>query len=543
MHSQNKVQTIDKYMGSMLGAMIGDALGWVYEDRGMNTNKKDFIQKNFISWNRKSGGRYQPHQEEISAGSYSDDTQLIFATARSLGYKNWFSHFVKVELPAWLVYERGGGGATKRAADTWSSGNPPWKVDKQNLDDVKRYFEAGGNGVTMRIMPHVFFCRGRIEELTNQVFLNGIATHGHPRALLSAIVYAWALHYLVEKESSLDYGELIAYLIENKIRWSQFPKVNNIKEWQDTAFNITNGQYMKTWEETANEIVVGLELSQKAVKRGLLDSKMDTLTKLNCFDKKTRGAGTVATLVAIYMASKYAADPSAAIMDLASMDNADTDTNASMAGALLGAIHGTEWIQPEWFLVQDYSYARTLVNNMGKTIYEDVNERLWHWSDNKKFKEKITNLKNEKEEFSFGPFSSLKLIEKINNKSSTNKIDVNTYKFSSVEGQTFYVKVIKKIDVNHEFKADKPIVNVKQNAEEIFINLNGKDFEYLSKILPPRVTVSTVFNIFSEILKEESVSSDVTSSDLNLMVTKYVSKSLGEKSVQDLVAFIKSKMK
>ncbi|WP_434785872.1 ADP-ribosylglycohydrolase family protein [Bacillus velezensis] len=92
----------------------------------------------------------------MDPGSYSDDTQLLFATARSLENKNWFSHFVKIELPTWLLYERGGGGATKRAADLWSNGHPPLEARKTKKDDIKCYFEAGGNGVTMRILPHVF---------------------------------------------------------------------------------------------------------------------------------------------------------------------------------------------------------------------------------------------------------------------------------------------------------------------------------------------------------------------------------------------------
>ena len=534
---------MDKYLGALLGAMIGDALGWVYEDRGMNIskNKKQFVQKNFVKWNRRCGGRFYPHEEEILPGSYSDDTQLIFATARSLQYKNWFSHFVRTELPAWIMYERGGGGATKRAAESWSHGNPPWKLDKQKTEDVIKYFKAGGNGVTMRILPHVFYCNGNLEELTRQIFLNGISTHGHPRALLSAIVYAWAINYLLQKESILEYGELISYLIENKSNWERFPNINNIKDWMDASEYVFKGSYFEEWSKTALEIKNGLEISYQSVKRGLLDYGYDTLEKLNCFNKEIRGAGTVATLVSIYMASKYAADPSTGIMELACMENADTDTNASMTGALLGTIHGTEWIPPDWYMVQDYNYARKLVSDFGKIVKDNTNERYWLISDNNKFKERLPSLKKD-EELPFGPFSSIKLIDVIKNKTYSNKLDVTTYKFISLDGQSLYIKLIKKNEsVQSEHKLDN---NEKLNSLQKKIFLTADDFQYLSNLFAPRMTASKVFSIISGVIHDlQNVRDNPGHEDIQGIVKRYSNKNVSEVTVHSLLKFIVEKSK
>ena len=170
------------------------------EDRSMKVGKRVVTpQKAFHGWERRCSGRFYKHIEEIKEGEYSDDSQLLIATARSLqNGENWYSHFVKLELPTWLLYERGGGGATKRACKLWISGTPPWKSNKET--EVNQYFQAGGNGVAMRILPHVFFSYNNKEELIQQVFKNGIATHGHPRAIVSAIFYACALRYLLLKE-------------------------------------------------------------------------------------------------------------------------------------------------------------------------------------------------------------------------------------------------------------------------------------------------------------------------------------------------------
>ena len=83
----------------------------------------------FQAWTRRSGGRYRPYEEIIAAGEYSDDTQLTLAVARSRTNHgaDWWKAFMRVELPRWTIYERGGGGATKRAAQAWVAGAPPWQ--------------------------------------------------------------------------------------------------------------------------------------------------------------------------------------------------------------------------------------------------------------------------------------------------------------------------------------------------------------------------------------------------------------------------------
>ncbi|WP_280166635.1 hypothetical protein [Priestia aryabhattai] len=47
----------DKYLGSLLGAIIGDAIGWPQEDRSMKVGKRLIKpQKTFQKWERKNGG-------------------------------------------------------------------------------------------------------------------------------------------------------------------------------------------------------------------------------------------------------------------------------------------------------------------------------------------------------------------------------------------------------------------------------------------------------------------------------------------------------
>ena len=46
-----------------------------------------------------------------------------------------------------------------------------------------------------------------------------LITHGHPRAFLGAACYAYALEYLLRKETVLEYGELVAAVIDGQNVW------------------------------------------------------------------------------------------------------------------------------------------------------------------------------------------------------------------------------------------------------------------------------------------------------------------------------------
>ncbi|MEE4570772.1 ADP-ribosylglycohydrolase family protein [Paenibacillus polymyxa] len=560
----------DKYYGSFVGAIVGDALGWGQEDRGnriggLNTQPSHILQE----WKRKSGGRYQPYEEIVEAGSYSDDGQLLIATARSLQHgENWSRHFTKVELPAWLLYERGGGGATKRAAEKLSNAVVPWKLDKLKNEEVISYFNAGGNGVAMRILPHAFLSHDNVIQISYNVFKNGISTHGHPRALLSAILYAYAVHYLMHKSDPLKYGELISYLIENVQLWNEFPKLNRMDEWFEAAQFATNYNYLDIWNQTSNELVQGLRIIQNALKMGMIDNTHDTLTMLNCFDKRIRSAGTVATLVSIYMASKYATNPMTGLVETAFMKNADTDTNASMVGGLLGAIYGSEWIRNEWGNLQDFAYLQRLINELGVVRKEEVSINFWKASENDRVKKELSQL-TIGDTFQLGPFRQVRLKEKHNNKTLTSSINVFTYKLVTEEGQTIYIKSITKNPLKSQSLVPRNTTSHKMNdkiTKDIqtqfdFSYFNGenekqskgntnlnsqcffstKQLMDVTKLLPSRMTahkaIPILINIYTEIQfkKQKQVPVDIVF--VQEVISKFKSKAIDEETLGKIVNY------
>ncbi|MEK4531744.1 ADP-ribosylglycohydrolase family protein [Solibacillus sp. FSL K6-1554] len=469
--TQDKI-FLDKYLGGLLASAIGDALGWPQEQNAKNRNPEYTPKIAFRDWIRESGSRFHLHEEPIKAGEYSDDTQLMLATARSLLKKEkWYVNFAKVELPFWLLYERGGGGATKRSCKSWAKGKSPW-----NESDIKlrrNYFNAGGNGVVMRILPHVYHSATDREKMRYDIFRNGIATHGHPRALVSSLIYAEALLFLITKSDTLKYAELIDYLIDNENLWKSVPEFENMNDWRQKAEEIYNESYLKIWENTISELREGLVELKFRLKNGLLDNTNETLKKLGCFDKSVNGSGVNSVLIAFYIFSKFATNPQTGILEVAFLKNADTDTLASLVGGLFGSLYGTDWIPLEWCKVQDMEYFKYVVSRMSEPKPEQTVMDVWKESKKKKL---IDNLKNRTlgSQFKFFVLDGLILKDKHVNKNveSNKKFLIETFKLESTAGQTIYIKSI----------SNKPADKPTQNSNFKKASFNEERIQYINLV-------------------------------------------------------------
>lgn len=456
-----------KAVGAMLGAACGDALGWPNERVGKSKAPKQPQGRlhEFRKWTRRSGGRFFPHEEIIEAGEYSDDTQLILCLSRSLlkGEK-WFEFYTQVELPFWSLYERGGGGATKRAVDSWQDGIEPWNPNRKP-QDVKRYFEAGGNGVAMRALPHaLYLCDEDFSKVASSIFMDGLTTHGHPRALLGALVYGYALWASLRKEAKLGYGELIEEIIANKAAWSPIPAQDNFsQDWLAQAQKHLK-DYEKLWLSTKEEILKYLDICKSELSRGALSFDDDALEKLQCFNKQISGAGTVAAIASVYLASRYAADPINGVIKAAFAIGTDTDTIASMAGGLLGCINGSDWLSSMKSGIQDYSYLE-------KTALKLSTRQTENMSSYEPVKR--TALKNWTDDVVSAPDSSeVKLpdgrIAKVNcgqdQVGRSGKYKVEFRRFITSEGQTIYINKISKGNFASQQRAPEPVPSTKQTT-------------------------------------------------------------------------------
>jgi len=357
----------DKARGAFWGAAVGDALGWPQEMPGRRVrhgrDEGTASAGSLDTWKRRSGGRFMPHEETIQAGEYSDDTQLILCSARAILHgREWLKRLAQVELPTWSAYERGGGGATKRAVEILANGSLPWSREI-DLDRRRQYFNAGGNGVAMRILPHAL--KGAREQsfglTARAIFLNGICTHGHPRAILGALVYGYTAWQAFRYSGTLPYGYLLESALANSSAWADLPERSGVlADWQDSANEVLDGRLKEFWSQTIQEIQSLFVTASSGIKAGALSMDSQVLSALGCFDRKVNGAGTISAVASIYLASKYAPDPKNGVVEAAFSKGADTDTLASMVGALLGTVSGLDWLQTYRNRLQDESYLQSL---------------------------------------------------------------------------------------------------------------------------------------------------------------------------------------
>ncbi len=439
-------QKTSKAVGAMLGAACGDALGWPNERVGKSKAPKQLGRlHDFRSWTRRSGGRFFPYEETIEAGEYSDDTQLILCLCRSLlKEENWWDYFTQVELPFWSTYERGGGGATKRAVDSWLDGVAPWSSNRKP-QDVKRYFDAGGNGVAMRVLPHILrLGENEFSVIAANIFLDGVTTHGHPRALLGALAYGFALWAAFRKDSKLVYGELVEELIKNAEAWSALPDLPAIQpEWKNQAERNLQG-YAKLWESAKAEVLEYLEVCRTELAKGALSFDDDVLKKLHCFNSKISGAGTVAAIAAVYLASRHAADPINGVVKAAFAIGSDTDTIASMTGGMLGCINGSDWLSPVRHGIQDAPYIEKCASRLvGDHVDDKVSVEAVRRSPLKNWLDNVTAA-HEVMETRLPDHRKAKVNRAPDQVGRSGKYKVEFLKFASEDGQTIYINKISK---------------------------------------------------------------------------------------------------
>ena len=190
----------------------------------------------------------------------------------------------------------------------------------------------------MRIAPHVLWADNP-DDLIRRVVRDGITTHGHPRALVGALVYAFALFHAASSRGTYGFGDSVEAATAGLIDVDPSPgstlRAGNAHDLEVFA---------ATWQETNKEVSQLLALITDSLHRGAMSNPEATLQRLGCADPKINGAGTVSAAAALYLASRFAARPLDGLLTAAFLRKADTDTLASLTAALLGALHDRHWL-------------------------------------------------------------------------------------------------------------------------------------------------------------------------------------------------------
>ncbi|MGO8114980.1 ADP-ribosylglycohydrolase family protein [Rhizobium leguminosarum] len=348
-------------IGSALWAAAGDAIGWMTElgDEGTvrhRTGSPTVSQT--VGWRRRIGGRFGP-TVDLPAGTYSDDTQLRLAVCRATGPNGMFDPevFAKVELPVWSCYSLGAGRGTSAAAANLAKTSVNWFNNFFGSDDGRNYITAGGNGAAMRIQPHVW----KADPASPDTFLpdvirDAVITHGHPKGIGGAVFHALCLAYAFVERKSPGPNE-----------WRTFIQQLEYCEGIIKSDDKLGLFWLQAWENKAGRTLAQafdeeISFAHEAIESILpiVDdpSRYDhVLTLLGGFDEATKGAGTTTAISAAVVANYVGrVSEEQALLVAANTLQSDTDTIASMAGAIFGAFTKQElrWdLQDREYIVRE----------------------------------------------------------------------------------------------------------------------------------------------------------------------------------------------
>ena len=326
---------------SMMWAAYGDALGFISElvdQNGLERRTQGAPLDHLMAWERRVGGKWGV-DVRLPAGCWSDDTQLRMAVSRSISCFSFdVETFARIELPVWLSYALGGGRASKAAAKNLGKPRTLWYANT-----FPGWTNAGGNGAAMRIQPHVWASQDLRDDYMLGVITDSVCTHGHPRAIVGACFHAATLAHCLstgtvpDSDACVDIaarvGDTLRLIEEHSILGSTWTGL-----WEQAS----GERFSNVWRQTVDELFAAIRAATDCMEAA---DSIDTayagvVDRLGLRADEQQGSGILTTVAAVALAS---AAPKAhdGVVAAANAIGTDTDTIATMAGALLGACDGT----------------------------------------------------------------------------------------------------------------------------------------------------------------------------------------------------------
>ncbi|WP_449431801.1 ADP-ribosylglycohydrolase family protein [Pseudomonas putida] len=358
---------LKRTVSSALWSAYGDALGFPTELASEDLVKRRVGQTRSTrtgQWKRLVGGKFGA-DVTLPAGSYSDDTQLRLSTSRAISGQGYFDveAFAKIEMPVWQIYALGAGRGSKAAASSLANRSTAWFSNF-----FKGYESGGGNGAAMRIQPHVW-AASKLDDKPSylvDVIRNAICTHGHMRGIAGAVVHALSLAHVMQHGRMASDSDWLRY--SDDIR--SIPKLiksdtDLLTFWAPTWEKNSKTTLERAADEVANEWSLSVRKAMDCFAQ-TNESPTVLYAKIvegdNGLSKEERGSGLKSALFANVAAFLGQRAGSQEIMEVvANLLWSDTDTIASMAGALIGAAKPDAKFIGE---IQDEPYIRMEANRL-----------------------------------------------------------------------------------------------------------------------------------------------------------------------------------
>jgi hypothetical protein len=269
------------------------------------------------------------------------------------------------------------------AASNLTKSSVAWFSNFHGRGKRSGYFASGGNGAAMRIQPHVWKNNpARPGSFILDVLRDALVSHGHPRGFCGAVFHAFCL------EAALEDGDVPGPKLwrEFALRLRDISRAvrqdNNLEVFWRNAWESGSGVSL---EDAITGVIDECQILIERVSGALIEQPSvayhSAVSAIGGFDEKTRGSGIGTSLSAVLLAwlHREQSNEDALVLAANALDS-DTDTIASMAGAILGAAQP----QPMNWPLQDREYIerearRMAVISSGVRTTTHKYPDLLHW--------------------------------------------------------------------------------------------------------------------------------------------------------------------
>ncbi len=298
------------FIGSMLGSMIGDALGMPVEGSSVQE----------IAERHGEVREFLPAR--LGAGTYTDDTQMMMVVAESLVACHCLSgpdlarRFVERFEP-----ERGYGAGTREALHRLSRG-VPWDQAGKSVFGVGSF----GNASAMRAAPVGLLYHENLGLLVEAARKSSQVTHSHPLgqggAAVQALAVALALRWGVRGPNTFDEASFLSTLVDRlepqeSLFVERLETVGHVLERLDPPGEGADPDEVLEWAQEVGAVL----------------------------GNDSRSFQSVPTSIYLFLA--YRGSLELGLVRTISLGG-DTDTLAAMTGALAGAYMGLTAIPERW---------------------------------------------------------------------------------------------------------------------------------------------------------------------------------------------------
>lgn len=309
----------DKIAGAFYGLAFGDALGAPTEFMGLKQIHRAY---------GKSGERRMP-----MPALFTDDTQMTIAVARALGmceslHPHELAWHLRVEFVRWMKKDepRAPGMTCMQAVR---------KLDRRIRWQDATVAKSKGCGANMRVAPTAFLADESIALGASQ--LQAAMTHGHPTALAATELTALAIRWAAGADRLQELpGRLLNHVArqvnENRYNATWLGKLAQ-RRWTEYGWDADT---MRGWLEAGAAVE---RAARYAAKPGMPDDV--------CAVVGDGWAADNALAAGLYYALRFWDNPVLAISE-ASRTSGDSDSIASITGAIVGAFHGEDAWPLHW---------------------------------------------------------------------------------------------------------------------------------------------------------------------------------------------------